>query len=70
MQMLLVGGVKIVDITAKAIADGITDVNAAANNRHSAVYSLTGSMVAKDSNSLRSMAPGVYIVDGKKVMVK
>ena len=33
MQMLLVGGVKIVDITAKAIADGITDVNAAANSR-------------------------------------
>lgn len=70
MQMLLVGGVKIVDITAKAIADGITDVNAAPNSRHGAVYSLTGSMVAKDSNSLHWLAPGVYIVDGKKVVVK
>ncbi len=70
MQMFLVGGVKIVDLTAKAIADGITDIHADGNGTRGSVYSLTGNLVSKDGKSLRSLAPGIYIVGGKKVVVK
>ena len=55
------------DITG--IDDGIVDAPTIANNKKG-VYSLTGVKLADDVSELHGLPQGVYIIDGKKVMVK
>ena len=55
------------DITG--IDDGIVDAPTIANNKKG-VYSLTGVKLADDLSELHGLPQGVYIIDGKKVMVK
>ena len=51
------------DKQIKAIGDGINDVNAGFSFDDAAVYDLSGRKVSKAQK-------GIYIVNGKKVMVK
>ena len=55
------------DITG--IDDGIVDAPTTANNKKG-VYSITGVKLADDLSELHGLPQGVYIIDGKKVMVK
>lgn len=49
----------------KGLEAGLTTIVEPAN-----VYSLQGSIVKKNANDLSGLQPGLYIVDGKKVVVK
>lgn len=58
-----VEAIKALDKQIKAIGDGINDVNAGFSFDDAAVYDLSGRKVTKAQK-------GIYIVNGKKVMVK
>lgn len=49
--------------------EAVTDDEEAAN-RSKAVYNLNGTKVGDDLRSLRTLPPGIYIYQGKKVVVK
>lgn len=51
------------------VSDGITNVNAASTT-DSNVYTINGTMVRKAGESLKSLNKGLYIIGGKKVVVK
>ena len=42
----------------------------AVDSRTVDVYSLNGTLVKKDATSLKSLPHGIYIVNGKKVVIK
>ena len=46
--------------------DGITTVD----NINGDVYSVTGQLVKKNATTVKGLAKGVYVVNGKKVLVK
>ena len=59
---------KIYSISWESSASGISDCNA--DNQPFGVYSLSGTMVKKDATSLKGLPKGVYIVNGRKMVVK
>ena len=52
------------------VVDGITNVNAGVKRVDNNVYTINGVMVRKAGESLDGLAKGLYIVGGKKVVVK
>ena len=52
------------------VADGITNVNADVKRVDNNVYTINGVMVRKAGESLDGLAKGLYIIGGKKVVVK
>ena len=50
----------------ETIVDGIVDVEVNSQSNSQNVYNINGVYVG---SSLKNLAPGVYIVDGKKVVV-
>ena len=50
----------------ETIVDGIVDVEVNSQSNSQKVYNINGVYVG---SSLKSLTPGVYIVDGKKVVV-
>ncbi|MBR2291958.1 MAG: hypothetical protein IJ868_06585 [Prevotella sp.] len=59
---------KIYSISWESSASGISDCNT--DNQPFGVYSLNGTMVKKDATSLKGLPKGVYIVNGRKMVVK
>lgn len=53
----------------KAVASGINTITSSTNDTNK-VYSIDGRLVRKGATSLEGLAKGVYIVNGKKMMVK
>ena len=53
-----------------AQTDGINAAAKASAKVNAAVYTVNGTMVRKAGESLNGLAKGVYIVGGKKVVVK
>lgn len=49
---------------------GIVDIKTEDSVHHQGVYTLSGQLVRKNSDSLIGLPSGIYIVDGKKVVVK
>ena len=49
---------------------GIIDIKAEESVHHQGVYTLSGQLVRKNSDSLIGLPSGIYIVDGKKIVVK
>lgn len=49
---------------------GIQEVTTAHPTRSHGVYTLGGQLVRKDSHSLQGLPQGIYVVNGKKVVVK
>lgn len=49
---------------------GITDVNVAENVKNGDVYSINGVKVRSNANTLNGLAKGIYIMNGKKYVVK
>ena len=59
---------KIYSISWESSASGISDCNT--DNQPFGVYSLSGTMVKKDATSLNGLPKGIYIVNGRKMVVK
>lgn len=57
---------KVLSYDTETIVDGIVDVEVNSQSNSQKVYNINGVYVG---SSLKSLTPGVYIVDGKKVMV-
>lgn len=53
-----------------AQTDGINAAAKASAKVNAAVYTVNGTMVRKAGESLNGLAKGVYIVGGKKVVIK
>ena len=51
-------------------ADGISNINANADNADMTVYSVSGAVVAKGANAASRLAKGIYIINNKKVVIK
>lgn len=49
---------------------GIVDIKAEESVHNQGVYTLSGQLVRKNSDSLIGLPSGIYIVDGKKIVVK
>lgn len=49
---------------------GITEVEAAKKPLRQGIYTLSGQLVRSDAHSLEGLSRGIYIVNGKKVVVK
>lgn len=49
---------------------GITDVNVTENVKNGDVYSINGVKVRSNANTLNGLAKGIYIMNGKKYVVK
>lgn len=57
---------KVLSYDTETIVDGIVDVEVNSQSKSQKVYNINGVYVG---DNLRNLAPGVYIVDGKKVVV-
>lgn len=57
---------KVLSYDTETIVDGIVDVEVNSQSNSQKVYNINGVYVG---SSLKNLAPGVYIVDGKKVVV-
>ena len=57
---------KVLSYDTETIVDGIVDVEVNSQSNSQKVYNINGAYVG---SSLKNLAPGVYIVDGKKVVV-
>lgn len=57
---------KVLSYDTETIVDGIVDVEVNSQSNSQKVYNIIGAYVG---SSLKNLAPGVYIVDGKKVVV-
>lgn len=57
---------KVLSYDTESIVDGIVDVEVNSQSNSQNVYNINGAYVG---SSLKNLAPGVYIVDGKKVVV-
>lgn len=57
---------KVLSYDTETIVDGIVDVDVNSQSNSQKVYNINGVYVG---SSLKNLAPGVYIVDGKKVVV-
>lgn len=57
---------KVLSYDTETIVDGIVDVEVNSQSNSQNVYNINGVYVG---SSLKNLAPGVYIVDGKKVVV-
>lgn len=57
---------KVLSYDTETIVDGIVDVEVNSQSNSQKVYNINGVYVG---DNLRNLAPGVYIVDGKKVVV-
>lgn len=57
---------KVLSYDTETIVDGIVDVEVNSQSKSQKVYNINGVYVG---DNLRNLAPGVYIVDGKKVLV-
>lgn len=57
---------KVLSYDTETIVDGIVDVEVNSQSNSQNVYNINGAYVG---SSLKNLAPGVYIVDGKKVVV-
>lgn len=51
-------------------SSGIADVVAENHVKDGKVYDLKGNIVLQSSANLSSLAPGIYIVNGKKTLVE
>lgn len=49
---------------------GIEDINSATEQNNGNVYSINGTMVRKAGESINGLAKGLYIINGKKVIIK
>jgi hypothetical protein len=59
------------DLSNGAVASGIDDIDAATPAATAkGIYNLQGQRVAGDERALNSLSKGVYIVNGRKVIVK
>lgn len=56
--------------TIEAYETGITDVNASSMFNNGDIYSINGVKVRANANSLRGLEKGIYIMNGKKYVVK
>lgn len=52
------------------VVDGVAEVNTAADEKDFNVYSIDGRLVRTHATSLDGLAKGLYIVKGKKILVK
>lgn len=57
---------KVLSYDTETIVDGIVDVEVNSQSKSQKVYNINGVYVG---DNLRNLAPGVYIVDGKKVVI-
>lgn len=64
------GNVRLFYYGLQVPTSGITDVKAEEPVRHQGVYTLSGQLVRKNFEQLEGLPSGIYVVDGKKVVVK
>ena len=57
-------------VSTSVVVVGIEDVVAGAEEAVKPVYDLQGRRVARDASELGSLRPGIYIVGGRKVLVR
>lgn len=69
----LAGGTSADDVTITVkdnVVDGIRNINNAAADKVGNIYSVDGMLIKKKATSTEGLAKGVYVVNGKKVVVK